>query len=381
MSNINNKKIAFVASIFWMHAAFNYELIKMLKEKGYDLYVYGKKDRGWDAIKQLGVNCIDWDVTRFPFTPKNIKGFLFLYNEFKEKKFALIHSHTPVGGVLSRIATLFNVNSKSLYTAHGFHFFKNAPLHYWFLYFPMEFILSFLSDGIITMNKYDEMMAKKYLVGCKKIFYIPGVGVDLDKFNRDQIKNIEIKNLNLETDTFNIVYIAEFIERKNHRQMIDSLSMLFQNSHKYDKIRCYFLGEGENMNQIKVYVEQKKLGDKIIFLGHRKDLNLVLSRMNLSILLSRHEGLSLALIESIATGLPLISTNVRGNADLVRHGVNGYLVEFGDVNSTAEAIRKLFDSNNLLSDMSFQCLKIRDFYSSNKVVERMKNIYLLYDIV
>ena len=125
----------------------------------------------------------------------------------KEEKIELIHCHTPVGGVLGRLAGK-KTDCKVIYTAHGFHFYTGAPIKNWLIYYPVEKVLAKYTDCLITINHADFEMAKKMHV--KDYAQIPGVGIDLKKFApREGYKR--------DDNCFRIVSVGELNRNKNHR--------------------------------------------------------------------------------------------------------------------------------------------------------------------
>ena len=103
-----------------------------------------------------------------------------------DNNFDIVHTHTPMGSVVTRLAykkVRNKVNTRMIYTAHGFHFYKGAPLLNWLLFYPVEKYLSKYTDTLITINKEDYELAKNKFKKCKQIEYVPGVGIDEEKFN------------------------------------------------------------------------------------------------------------------------------------------------------------------------------------------------------
>lgn len=141
---------------------------------------------------------------------------------------------------------------KVLYTAHGFYFFKGAPLFYWLIYYPIEKLLARFTDGLITINNEDYKRAKKFNLKNSVIYKINGIGINNHKFIplSDEEKNIARKNLGYSSNQFILIYAAEFIHRKNHRFIIDALPMLIYN---IPSLKVIFAGAGEIMDETVAY--------------------------------------------------------------------------------------------------------------------------------
>lgn len=126
----------------------------------------------------LGIKFHQIDFQRNPLHPRNVKAFYQLMRVVKSEHFDLIHCNSPTGGLLGRLAG-FLCRTKVLYQAHGFHFYKGAPIINWCIYYPIEKVLAHLTDALVTINTEDHKLAlnKMRLKKQGKIYYVPGVGV------------------------------------------------------------------------------------------------------------------------------------------------------------------------------------------------------------
>ncbi|HBA0412183.1 TPA: glycosyltransferase family 4 protein, partial [Enterococcus faecium] len=158
------KRALIVASVASMIDQFNMENIKLLLNLGYKVEVAAnfenpgnmsvqKKELLTAKLKQMRVEVHQIDFSR---NMKQVKNHLIAYKQLKKvvanNKIDIIHCHSPIGGVISRLVGKTN-NVKVIYTAHGFHFYKGAPLINWILYYPIEKLLSKFTDVIVTINK------------------------------------------------------------------------------------------------------------------------------------------------------------------------------------------------------------------------------------
>ena len=197
------KKVLFTATVDSHIIQFHIPYLKWFKEQGYEVHVATNGD---EKIEYCDVkHKIPFE--RNPIKINNIKAIFKLKKIIEEEKFDIIHCHTPMGGVVTRLAAINSrkkYNTKVIYTAHGFHFFKGAPLLNWMIYYPIEKILSNVTDCIITINKEDYELAKKKF-NAKHIELVNGVGVNANKFTSkipDQEKLKLRKNLEIKKDDF-----------------------------------------------------------------------------------------------------------------------------------------------------------------------------------
>ena len=192
------KKALVLASVASMIDQFNVPNIKLLIELGYKVdvacnFVEGstcsdEKIKQLKAkLKKMGVNCYQIDFARNVLkVSQNLKAYRQTRKIVKEGNYDLIHSHSPIGGLLSRIAARNlrlgkSGKTKVIYTAHGFHFFTGAPLINWLIFYPIEWMSSYLTDTLITITKEDFVRATEKM-HASKVEYLPGVGIDVMKF-------------------------------------------------------------------------------------------------------------------------------------------------------------------------------------------------------
>ena len=161
--DLNFKRVMIIATTFSFHERFNFDNIKLLKEMGCEVHIVAndtKLNRSelrlnnfYNYCHENGIIIHEVDLPRSPYRIIELcKAYVRIRNIIKSINVDLIHSHTPVGGILGRLISIgFSITN--IYTVHGFHFFKGAPLINWILFFPVERFLSLFTDEIITINK------------------------------------------------------------------------------------------------------------------------------------------------------------------------------------------------------------------------------------
>lgn len=364
------KKVLFTATVVKTHInVFHLPYLKWLKEQGYEVHVAAKND----FINEPCIipNCdkyYDVKFARFPFNKTNIKAYKQLKKLIQENNYKIIHCHTPVAGVLTRLAARKNKITTVIYTAHGFHFFKGAPLLNWLIYYPVERFCARYTDKLITINKEDYERAKQFKLRKNgKVYYVPGVGIDLNKI--ENIK-VDIKKkkaeLGIQENTPVLLSVGELIKRKNHETVLKALRQI------KDKNFVYLIcGRGILMEHLQNLTKQLGLESKVKFLGFRKDIAEICKAADLFIFPSYQEGLPVALMEATATGLPVIASNVRGNRDLI---AKENLFEPDDVAALTNLIKKQLEAieNKELKKVNYANL---EQYSLKNVLKQMTEIY------
>ena len=363
------KKVLFTATVILHIKSFHLPYIKWLKEQGYEVHVAAKNDFiNEPCIIPNCDNYYDVKFARFPFSKTNMKAYKQLKKLIQENNYDIIHCHTPVAGVLTRLAARKNKNITVIYTAHGFHFFKGAPLLNWLIYYPVERFFARYTDKLITINKEDYERAKQFKLRKNgKVYYVPGVGIDLNKI--ENIK-VDIKKkkaeLGIQENTPVLLSVGELIKRKNHETVLKVLRQI------KDKNFVYLIcGRGVLMEHLQNLTKQLGLESKVKFLGFRKDIAEICKAADLFIFPSYQEGLPVALMEAMATGLPVIASNVRGNRDLI---AKENLFEPDDVAALTNLIKKQLEAieNKELKKVNYANL---EQYSLKNILKQMTEIY------
>jgi glycosyltransferase involved in cell wall biosynthesis len=285
-------------------------------------------------IKDLGCKVFSIDTSRSPLSTGNIRAIKQIRNIAKD--YDIVHCHTPLASIATRLACRgFRKNGlKVIYTAHGFHFYKGAPLKNWLIYYPVEKLCSHWTDILITINREDFELAKKKLKA-KRIEYVPGVGIDTKKFadvvvDRDK----KLEEIGVPKDAKLLLSVGELNENKNHKVVIEALSKIND-----PKIHYVIAGIGDQKENLENLA--KTFNVNLHLLGYRKDVAELYKCADLYVLPSIREGLNVSVMEALASGLPVICSKIRGNIDMVHDGVNGYLFEPTAVNSVADSIKKV----------------------------------------
>lgn len=343
------KKVLFVATVVKLHImVFHIPYLEWFKKNGYEVHVaarndYDNKD---ECIIPFCDRFHDLPFERSPIRKNNLQVYKDLKNIIDTEQYEIIHCHTPMGGAIGRLAarSARKKGTKVIYTAHGFHFFKGAPLVNWLAYYPAERWLAKYTDVLITINTEDYEIAKKFKVN--RIEYVPGVGIDTDKFKNIEVNRTEKReSLGVSEDDFMIISVGELNKNKNHQVIIRAIAKL-----RNEKIKYVLCGQGPLETELRELAKELDVENQVKFLGFRKDVPDLMKVADLFAFPSYREGLSLSLMEAMASGLPVVCSEIRGNTDLIEDGKGGYLVEPSDVEGFAKYIKELIEDSRLKSE-------------------------------
>ena len=370
------KKILFIASIYPFLDGFEKNNIKICQQMGMKVYTAANiLDTSTNIkysttnIDDLGVQKFNVDIHRSPFSLKNIMMYKKLKKFIKNEKINIIDCHTPIGVVLGRLLGK-STGCKVIYTAHGFHFYKGAPKKNWFFYYTIEKYLARYTDVLITINKEDFENAKSFkLKKNGRLFYVPGIGVDLNKVENIPSKRSELLDeLKLPNSSILMLSVGELNVNKNHISVINALPSLPENIHY---IIC---GQGDLRDRYLTIAKKLNVESRVHLLGFRNDVISIMKSCDFFIFPSKREGLSVALMEAIACKKICIASKIRGNIDLINANSKNILLDIDtfteDLVSTINQIivdKKEYD-NDLLADIYS--------FSIESIENIMKGIYI-----
>lgn len=370
------KKVLFVATVVRLHInVFHLSYIQWFHEQGWQVDVAARND--FDNPKDCVIPYCDHyyniPFERSPLKPENLKALKELKKLIDREQYDLIHCHTPVGGVATRIAASKcrrSGKTKVAYTAHGFHFYTGALLLNWLIFYPVERILAHETDLLITMNTEDYSRARKFKA--KRVAYVNGVGLDLDRFVplKEEEKEKIREDLHLKKEDVFAITVGNLIKRKNQVTLIEAVNRL-DNPH----FHLFICGDGQCYEELKKVASDLGISCQIHFLGFRKDVEKLCGAADLFLFASVQEGLPVAVMEAMACGLPIVASKIRGNIDLIDSGKGGYLVQPKDADGFAKAIISVIKDKKKAESMENYNFKRIKEYSKEKVMDQMAELY------
>ncbi|WP_078553411.1 glycosyltransferase family 4 protein [Bacillus alkalicellulosilyticus] len=367
------KKILFIATVDYHFNVFHLPVMKWFKEQGWDVHIAaaGEMELPFTDKKH------SISIQRSPFSVQNVKALFQLKNIIKENQYDIVHCHTPLGGVLGRLAASTERKNglKVIYTAHGFHFCKGAPKLNWFIYYPIEKGLAYFTDTLITINEEDYALAKEKEFKAQYIEHVHGVGIDPEKFQPidEKVKKLFRKKYGYRDDEILLYFAAEFNKNKNQIMLLKALDIVKE---KVPKVRLIFCGEGPMLQDVQAEVFKLALLNWIDFLGYRNDIDSLVKMSDIGVSASYREGLPVNIMEAMSCGLPVVATENRGHLELISDGENGFIIEKDNVEQFAERIIQLAKNEELRRELGQNGRKlIESKYTSAKIVNKLKLIY------
>lgn len=371
------KKVLLTATVQSHIAQFHRPLIKILKEEGYEIHVAARNNLGEkNGLRIENVDRIyDISFNRSPVNPENLKAYRQIRKIINEGDYDLISCNTPVGGIVTRLAArrARKKETRVIYTAHGFHFYKGAPLKNWLLFYPLEKEMSRLVDTLITVAKEDYCLAKNNF-HCE-VRHIHGAGADVKKYR--SLTAGEIGKFRMEQGyegRFVILCTGELNENKNQKTVIRAVSVLREH---YPEILLLLAGNGPSEQDLKEQIRELKLQDNVCMIGYRTDLEWYTNACDLVVSASFREGMPLNIMEAMICGKPVIVSDNRGHRELVQDGINGYIVRPDDAKEIARKVEMLITQEDIRESFTQTAERSIQPYTMKHVENELKNIYLL----
>ena len=370
------KKVLLTATVQSHICQFHRPLADMLHKHGCEVHVAAKNNLAVKngLVLDFADKVFDVPFSRSPKSLDNINAYKQLKRIIAEEKYDVIHCNTPMGGIITRLAarTARKEGTTVIYTAHGFHFYRGAPLQNWLIYYSIEKAMARMTDVLITINQEDYALAKDKMKA-KRVEYIPGVGVDIDAFVNAEVDQHRFREmLGLMDDDFVIATVGELNQNKNQQVIIKAIAKLQE-----DEIHFLLAGNGPNLEVLQQLADELGVSKQVHFLGYRRDIAALYKSSDLCTLTSLREGLPVACIEALSSGIPVIAAKNRGTSDLISNGENGFLFEPFDVNAYADIIRRFRTEGDSL--LKYNALERRNSvrkYDQQYAKSILEKIYL-----
>lgn len=342
------KKALIVTALAGFVRSFLTHDIQLLKSMGYEVHcAANKRHPGAEGIEDyFKENNVIFHQVGFssnkPLSWETLDAYREIKKIINENHFDVVHSHTPIAGAVCRWACRrqHKAGMKVIYTTHGFYFHKGSSKKSWLIFRNIEAYMSQYTDAIITINQEDYRNAKK--MHCDKVYHINGVGVDTKRFRELEIdRSAYRESIGVSPNELMILSVGELSERKNQKVVLEALGQL-------NLSNLVFVHCGNAMNaaatteKLKMIAKQNNI--RMIFLGLRNDIPQICHCADIGTISSTREGLGLAGIEMLASGLPIVASRVHGILDYMQDGVNGYLADPYNVDEFSLGITRLIDT-------------------------------------
>ena len=348
-------------------------LIRELTDRGVQVDIAcSRSETLHPDLKEISHAVFDIPFSRSPLSRGNLTAKKQLKGIVEQGEYDIVHCHTPVAALCTRLACRKSRKKglKVVYTAHGFHFYKGAPLKNWLIFYPAEWLCSFWTDLLITITSEDFKRAQKKM-HAKRTEYLPGVGIDVEKFQNVSIdKSAKRREIGVPANALLLLSVGELNTNKNHSFVIRLLSRS-----ELASVHCAVAGDGEKDAELKSLALESGVKDRVHLLGRRNDVAELLHAADVYLLPSIREGLNVSVMEAMSAGLPVVCNDIRGNDDLIKNGEGGFLCALNDEGAWLNAICALAELPEKRGKMGEYNIVASEQYSMGQIIEKTLSLY------
>lgn len=272
-----------------------------------------------------------------------LRALFAIYKIIKQEKPDIVHAHMPISGFLTRIAAFLCKTPIIAYTCHGYLFNQSGQgFKSWVrraLSFALEWSAGKVTDIYMTVSLEEAKDAKRLKIHSFPVYI--GNGRDDLKFSPDDEIRTTMRNIMQINQGKTVFLIVSRLVR--HKGYPELLAAFIAIAARNKNIELWIVGErlpsdhGHALDRA-FDVAKEKLGQQIRFLGYREDIDQLMKAADVFVLPSHFEGLPMSIAEAMLSGLPVISTNIRGPREQVDHQKTGLLVPVGSVKELAKAM-------------------------------------------
>lgn len=329
--------------------------IDYLLSRGLTVEVACSPDAEAEKFRQAGYTVHPVQIDREISPLKNLASLAALVRLMRSHHYDLVHVHTPIAAVLGRIAARIAGVPRVVYTAHGFPFHDQLPPWQYRRYFAIEKICAQLTDLILTQSYEDFLLSQQCLCPPDKVLHLNN-GVDSQRFSRQQLEpehqQALRQALQIPPQAGPVIgTIGRLTRQKGFDYLIDAAAQLLS---EFPQLQVLIIG-GElhtDPDPFQAELIQKTIDlgirSHVTFTGFRQDIPQLLGLLDVFCLPTYFgEGLPRSILEAMAMGLPVVTTDIRGCREAVVPDANGWIVPPRDSQALADALQKLLASPQL----------------------------------
>jgi glycosyltransferase involved in cell wall biosynthesis len=286
----------------------------------------------------------------------------------------VVHTHKAKAGAIGRLVALLYGAPVRIHTFHGhvlnayFGPLKSA------MFAAIERKLAKVTTRLITPSeRLADELSTAYRVHARNRFQVIPLGFDLERFGRCEAHRGELHaELGLAPEIKLVGIIGRMVPVKAHATFVAAADLL---SRRRPDVHFAFVGGGELEQEIRADVATRGIADRCHFLGWRRDLPVIYADLAVAVLSSLNEGTPVSLIEAMASGVPVVSTNVGGVSDVLRDGARGVLVPPLDPQAMAAGIEQALQPEALTRAQVIRGEMSRD-YGADRLCRDLRDLYL-----
>lgn len=304
---------------------------------------------------------------------KDLKAAISIYKILKKEKPDIIHTHSSKAGILGRFCGWLVGVPVILHTIHGFSFNDTQNFFKKNLFVFLERFCSLFSTYLIFISKENIDKGIKNKIGNQSKYKYIRLGIDIDNFKNFQNPSLR-RELKLNKDDILVTTIGPFKPQKN---LPDFIRIAHKISKEHENFKFVIVGDGILRPDFEKMINDLKIQNNIFLLGWRRDIANILYSSNFFVMTSLWEGLPISTIEAMTCGLAPIVNAVDGQKEIIKDGINGFLIPPYNIEETCRKILYLANNADIKSKMEMEAKNtIDNTYSMDYMVKQHENLYM-----
>lgn len=305
---------------------------------------------------------------------KDAAAFLRLCGIIRRGKYDIVHTHSSKAGILGRWAARLCGVKKIVHTPHGHVFYGYFPQIVTRIFLWVERLSARITTRLIALTDKGVEEHLALGVGRREQWTAIPSGIDLDVFRASEEARVRLRQeLGLQASSLVFMSVARLEAVKNAAVLVEAFALLVK---EYPAARLVFVGEGSRRDFLRTQAVQHGVADEVIFTGFRKDVAALLNAGDVFVMASVNEGMGRAVLEAMATGLPVIVSRAGGLPSIVDDGKEGFLIDPADPRAWYEAMRRLASSQELRSRMALEaCARVSARFTVQAMVRKIEEVY------
>ncbi len=313
-----------------------YDLIQQGDRDGFEILVCALTRGGGIAemLEGIGVPVLILGRT----SAYDLKAFRRFISLIKERQVDIIHTHLFSSHLWGGLAAILFPGRVLFRTEHNMSEWKNIPRR------VIDKLLSWRTDQIVAVSEpVRGSLATRCRIPLRKVWTIEN-GINIDRLKGGGNPSGKLSELAIPPESRLIGCSAALTPKKGHKYLLDAAEIVLA---KREDVYFLLLGDGELREELSSSIKDRGLAGRVLLLGSRSDAVEIVALLDIFVLSSIREGLSIALLEAMALGRAVVVTGVGGSIDLIRDGISGFLVPPRDGPALAEAMGRVLDDPKL----------------------------------
>lgn len=356
-------------------AAYNRTLSEALRDRGYDIRGVCLSEGGESYARSLaerGIPAVAMGMERYSIAPVSDAWLAIrLARHLRRDPVDLLIAHTAKAGFLSRLAGRLT-GIPVLYVMHSTPFLRRVQGRRAFLYRQLERFGSLLGGHIVVINRAmrDELVRRR--VAPRSRVTVVHSGIDLARFARLPDRSTARRALGLDAHRPVIGWAGRLNPQKAPVDFVRAVARL---APSLPEAQFYMAGEGPLAPEVRAEAERLRLGDRLIRAAWQNDVATMYAAFDLYCATSRWEGLPLTLLEAMAAERAAVVTAVDGVQEVIRHEVDGMLVDVGDTRALAGHLERLIRDERRRGELARAArARVIECFTVERMMERWENV-------